>query len=102
MRPAQRPWTGSRPTGGGRRQPKTRRRPTAAAGGTESRIGCLPIRRRPGGCEPATDEGGDGGGGRRRGFGVVAAPTARFWAVAAADSGRLVFGRADGRGRERK
>nr|XP_020147065.1 keratin, type I cytoskeletal 9-like [Aegilops tauschii subsp. strangulata] len=65
------------------------------AGGAESHHGCLPIRRRPGGCETASGEGGDGGeggGGRRW----------RFGAVAAADSGRLVFGRADGRGCEMK
>ena len=46
------------------------------AGGAESHRGCLPIRRRPGGCKTASGEGGDGGEGGggdsgrwRRGFG---------------------------------
>ena len=33
------------------------------AGGAESHRGCLPIRRRPGGRETASGEGGDGGEG---------------------------------------
>ena len=75
------------------------------AGGAESHRGCLPIRRRPGGCETASGEGGDrgdGGGGQCWRFGAVAATAAGIWAVAAADSGRLVFGWADGRDCEMK
>ena len=75
------------------------------AGGAESHRGCLLIRRRLGGCETASDEGGDegeGGRGRRWRFGAVAAMVTRIWAVAAADSSRLVLGWADGRGCEMK
>ena len=85
VRPTQRPWTGSRPTGGGWRQPKTRRRPTAAAGppeapdpapaasrfsGVRAAASRLPAREATG---ATATEGGNGDVGwwrrRRRGFG---------------------------------